>query len=127
MAIAWWRNVAVELLLLRQWRNGSLAVAVHHPRQQHGGLCPQAQCDNATKPIYFLPFVAESINKQIEEAILRADRMGVKVISLPALNKIGESTAATAECRRWRSGAGSRCWVLGSGAGLRCWVLGQRR
>ncbi|KAL2548416.1 hypothetical protein Fot_09946 [Forsythia ovata] len=36
---------------------------------------------------YSLPFAAEGINKQIEEAILRADRMGVKVISLAALNK----------------------------------------
>ncbi|KAK6127014.1 hypothetical protein DH2020_039242 [Rehmannia glutinosa] len=37
--------------------------------------------------IYFLPFAAEGINKQIEEAILRANRLGVKVISLAALNK----------------------------------------
>ncbi|KAI4335487.1 hypothetical protein L6164_014127 [Bauhinia variegata] len=36
---------------------------------------------------YFLPFAAEGINKQIELAILRADRIGVKVISLAALNK----------------------------------------
>ncbi|GKV22300.1 hypothetical protein SLEP1_g32182 [Rubroshorea leprosula] len=36
---------------------------------------------------YFLPFATEGINKQIEEAILRADRLGVKVISLAALNK----------------------------------------
>ncbi|WCJ30188.1 Very-long-chain aldehyde decarbonylase GL1-1 [Euphorbia peplus] len=36
---------------------------------------------------YFLPFAQEGINKQIEEAILRADRDGVKVISLAALNK----------------------------------------
>ncbi|MCE0481717.1 Very-long-chain aldehyde decarbonylase cer3 [Datura stramonium] len=36
---------------------------------------------------YFLPFAAEGINKQIEEAILRADKLGVKVISLAALNK----------------------------------------
>nr|XP_027121909.1 protein ECERIFERUM 3-like isoform X1 [Coffea arabica]XP_027125226.1 protein ECERIFERUM 3-like isoform X1 [Coffea arabica] len=36
---------------------------------------------------YFLPFAADGINKQIEEAILRADRLGVKVISLAALNK----------------------------------------
>ncbi|KAL9151049.1 hypothetical protein ABFS82_11G028400 [Erythranthe guttata] len=36
---------------------------------------------------YFLPFAAEGINKHIEEAILRADRLGVKVISLAALNK----------------------------------------
>ncbi|KAK4344448.1 hypothetical protein RND71_037542 [Anisodus tanguticus] len=36
---------------------------------------------------YFLPFAAEGINKQIEQAILRADRLGVKVISLAALNK----------------------------------------
>ncbi|KAH6818553.1 Fatty acid hydroxylase superfamily [Perilla frutescens var. frutescens] len=36
---------------------------------------------------YFLPFAAEGINKQIEAAILRADRLGVKVISLAALNK----------------------------------------
>ncbi|XP_057420433.1 very-long-chain aldehyde decarbonylase CER3 isoform X2 [Lotus japonicus] len=36
---------------------------------------------------YFLPFAAEGINNQIEQAILRADRIGVKVISLAALNK----------------------------------------
>ncbi|KAI9125938.1 hypothetical protein K1719_003356 [Acacia pycnantha] len=36
---------------------------------------------------YFLPFAAKGINKHIEEAILRADRIGVKVISLAALNK----------------------------------------
>ncbi|XP_009798188.1 very-long-chain aldehyde decarbonylase CER3-like [Nicotiana sylvestris] len=36
---------------------------------------------------YFLPFAAQGINKQIEQAILRADRLGVKVISLAALNK----------------------------------------
>ncbi|KAL8129714.1 hypothetical protein V2J09_018869 [Rumex salicifolius] len=36
---------------------------------------------------YFLPFAARGINKQIEQAILRADRMGVKVLSLAALNK----------------------------------------
>lgn len=37
---------------------------------------------------YFLPFAAKGINRQIEEAILRADRLGVKVISLAALNKV---------------------------------------
>ncbi|XP_011012180.1 PREDICTED: protein ECERIFERUM 3-like [Populus euphratica] len=36
---------------------------------------------------YFLPFAKEGINKHIEEAILRANRLGVKVISLAALNK----------------------------------------
>lgn len=36
---------------------------------------------------YFLPFAAEGINKQIEKAILMADKIGVKVISLAALNK----------------------------------------
>ncbi|KAF8392960.1 hypothetical protein HHK36_021200 [Tetracentron sinense] len=36
---------------------------------------------------YFLPFAREGINNHIEEAILRADRLGVKVISLAALNK----------------------------------------
>lgn len=36
---------------------------------------------------YFLPFAAKGINLQIEEAILRANRLGVKVISLAALNK----------------------------------------
>ncbi|EXB94909.1 Protein WAX2 [Morus notabilis] len=36
---------------------------------------------------YFLPFATAGINKQIEDAILRADRLGVKVISLAALNK----------------------------------------
>ncbi|ONK81933.1 uncharacterized protein A4U43_C01F34410 [Asparagus officinalis] len=36
---------------------------------------------------YFLPFCTEGINKQIEMSILRANKMGVKVISLAALNK----------------------------------------
>ncbi|KAG4932486.1 hypothetical protein JHK87_046488 [Glycine soja] len=36
---------------------------------------------------YFLPFATEGINNQIEQAILRADKIGVKVISLAALNK----------------------------------------
>ncbi|KAL8208681.1 hypothetical protein R6Q57_008093 [Mikania cordata] len=36
---------------------------------------------------YFLPFASKGINKHIEDAILRADRLGVKVISLAALNK----------------------------------------
>ncbi|XP_058211162.1 very-long-chain aldehyde decarbonylase CER3 [Rhododendron vialii] len=36
---------------------------------------------------YFLPFATQGINKHIEEAILRADRLGVKVLSLAALNK----------------------------------------
>ncbi|XVE63445.1 hypothetical protein DITRI_Ditri07aG0021400 [Diplodiscus trichospermus] len=36
---------------------------------------------------YFLPFATEGINNHIEEGILRADRIGVKVISLAALNK----------------------------------------
>jgi hypothetical protein len=37
---------------------------------------------------YFLPFAKDGINKQIELAILRADKMGVKVLSLAALNKV---------------------------------------
>ncbi|KAF8691264.1 hypothetical protein HU200_040388 [Digitaria exilis] len=36
---------------------------------------------------YFLPAAKKGINQQIELAILRADRMGVKVLSLAALNK----------------------------------------
>ncbi|KAF5956683.1 hypothetical protein HYC85_003908 [Camellia sinensis] len=36
---------------------------------------------------YFLPFAKEGINNHIEEAILRADKLGVKVLSLAALNK----------------------------------------
>ncbi|KAJ4833129.1 Very-long-chain aldehyde decarbonylase cer3 [Turnera subulata] len=36
---------------------------------------------------YFLPFAKEGINHHIEDAILRADQLGVKVISLAALNK----------------------------------------
>ncbi|CAN1329587.1 Very-long-chain aldehyde decarbonylase CER3 [Linum perenne] len=36
---------------------------------------------------YFLPFAKEGINKRIDEAILSADRLGVKVLSLAALNK----------------------------------------
>ncbi|XP_072985018.1 very-long-chain aldehyde decarbonylase GL1-1-like [Typha latifolia] len=36
---------------------------------------------------YFLPFAKDGINNQIELAILRADKMGVKVLSLAALNK----------------------------------------
>ncbi|KAF9617351.1 hypothetical protein IFM89_036223 [Coptis chinensis] len=36
---------------------------------------------------YFLPFAKNGINYHIEDAILSADRLGVKVISLAALNK----------------------------------------
>ncbi|KAH7545679.1 hypothetical protein FEM48_Zijuj01G0119400 [Ziziphus jujuba var. spinosa] len=36
---------------------------------------------------YFLPFATDGINMHIENAILRADKMGVKVLSLAALNK----------------------------------------
>uniref|UniRef100_A0A1J3JD27 Protein ECERIFERUM 3 n=1 Tax=Noccaea caerulescens TaxID=107243 RepID=A0A1J3JD27_NOCCA len=36
---------------------------------------------------YFLPFATQGINNHIENAILRADKIGVKVISLAALNK----------------------------------------
>jgi hypothetical protein len=35
-----------------------------------------------------LPFATEGINKHIEQAILTADKIGVKVISLAALNKV---------------------------------------
>uniref|UniRef100_A0A453KWB9 aldehyde oxygenase (deformylating) n=1 Tax=Aegilops tauschii subsp. strangulata TaxID=200361 RepID=A0A453KWB9_AEGTS len=40
---------------------------------------------------YFLPFAKDGINDQIELAILRAERMGVKVVSLAALNKVYSS------------------------------------
>ncbi|CAN8253124.1 unnamed protein product [Cochlearia groenlandica] len=36
---------------------------------------------------YFLPFAKQGINNHIENAILTADKIGVKVISLAALNK----------------------------------------
>ncbi|KAJ3679208.1 hypothetical protein LUZ60_017219 [Juncus effusus] len=36
---------------------------------------------------YFLPFAKDEINRQIELGILRADKIGVKVLSLAALNK----------------------------------------
>ncbi|CAN6449649.1 unnamed protein product [Victoria cruziana] len=36
---------------------------------------------------YFLPFAKDGINRHIEQAILHADKIGVKVISLAALNK----------------------------------------
>ncbi|KAI4969762.1 hypothetical protein ZWY2020_000676 [Hordeum vulgare] len=36
---------------------------------------------------YFIPPMKDGINRQIELAILRADKMGVKVLSLAALNK----------------------------------------
>ncbi|CAK9223339.1 unnamed protein product [Sphagnum troendelagicum] len=39
---------------------------------------------------YFLPFGKESINNLIEQAILNADKMGVKVLALGALNKMEE-------------------------------------
>ncbi|GJY72965.1 eceriferum 3-like protein [Tanacetum coccineum] len=37
--------------------------------------------------MYFLPFAKDGINNKIEEAILMADKIGVKVLSLAALNK----------------------------------------
>ncbi|KAF6162814.1 hypothetical protein GIB67_029083 [Kingdonia uniflora] len=36
---------------------------------------------------YFISYARDGINKHIEETILRADRLGIKVISLAALNK----------------------------------------
>lgn len=36
---------------------------------------------------YFLPFATNGINAQIEHAILKADKMGIRVLSLAALNK----------------------------------------
>ncbi|KAG6537985.1 very-long-chain aldehyde decarbonylase GL1-3-like isoform X2 [Zingiber officinale] len=36
---------------------------------------------------YFLPFASQGINEQIEMAILRADKLGIRVLSLAALNK----------------------------------------
>lgn len=41
---------------------------------------------------YFLPFASDGINNLIEAAILRADKLGVKVISLAALNKVFTSS-----------------------------------
>ena len=41
---------------------------------------------------YFLPFAKQGINNLIEDAILRADKLGVKVISLAALNKVVSET-----------------------------------
>jgi hypothetical protein len=41
---------------------------------------------------YFIPPMKEGINHQIELAILRADKMGVKVLSLAALNKVSNVT-----------------------------------
>uniref|UniRef100_M4CRF8 Fatty acid hydroxylase domain-containing protein n=1 Tax=Brassica campestris TaxID=3711 RepID=M4CRF8_BRACM len=41
----------------------------------------------ASMPYYFLPFAKQGINNHIEAAILRADKLGVRVISLAALNK----------------------------------------
>jgi hypothetical protein len=37
---------------------------------------------------YFIPAAKKGINHQIELAIVRADRIGVKVLSLAALNKV---------------------------------------
>lgn len=48
-----------------------------------------------------MPFAAEGINKLIEESILRADRIGVKVISLAALNKVSRLFPLT--FLRWNS------------------------
>ncbi len=40
---------------------------------------------------YFIPSAKKGINEMIELAILRADKMGVKVLSLAALNKVSNS------------------------------------
>jgi len=37
---------------------------------------------------YFLPSAKDGINDQIELAILKADKVGIKVLSLAALNKV---------------------------------------
>ncbi|KAJ0025360.1 hypothetical protein Pint_07000 [Pistacia integerrima] len=51
---------------------------------------------------YFLPFAIEGINNLIEQAILRADRLGIKVISLAALNKMLEEAFLTGATSRLR-------------------------
>lgn len=50
---------------------------------------------------YFLPFAREGINKHIEDAILRADKLGVKVISLAALNKVGAAVCLYFFCKKF--------------------------
>jgi hypothetical protein len=61
-------------------------------------VCKRAQlikslsCCVFGKLQYFLPFYKDNINKHIEKAILNADTLGVKVISLAALNKVNSSS-----------------------------------
>ncbi|XP_022730208.1 protein ECERIFERUM 3-like isoform X2 [Durio zibethinus] len=78
---------------------------------------------------YFLPFATEGINKRIEEGILRADRMGVKVISLAALNKMLTLSAerfqkiqkeAPADCQnylvqvtKYHAAQNCKTWIVG--------------
>ena len=51
--------------------------------------------DGFSRVQYFVPFAKDGINRQIELAINRADKMGVKVLSLAALNKVGLSSLSS--------------------------------
>ncbi|GAB2291510.1 Very-long-chain aldehyde decarbonylase cer3 [Dionaea muscipula] len=77
-----WPATLLVTMMMWAWAK-PFTVSFYHLRGMlhHTWVVPRAGYQ------YFLPFATKGINKQIEMAILKADRLGVKVLSLAALNK----------------------------------------
>ncbi|XP_006836672.2 protein ECERIFERUM 3 [Amborella trichopoda] len=78
-----WSIAFLFMLGLSSFRGNTMIISSYHLRkkmQQTWGVTRYGFQ-------YFLPFCKDEINNTIEEAILSADKAGVKVLSLAALNK----------------------------------------
>lgn len=77
-----WPLVFVVMFAMWAWAN-TFTVSFYNLRNKlhHTWVVPRFGFQ------YFLPFATKGINEQIEQAILKADKMGIKVLSLAALNK----------------------------------------
>lgn len=77
-----WPGTFVVMLMMWAWAK-TFTVSYYYLRGKlhHSWVVPRFGFQ------YFLPFATKGINKQIEQAILKADKVGVKVLSLAALNK----------------------------------------
>lgn len=77
-----WPGTFVVMFMMWGWAKTFIVSFYNvHGRLHHTWVVPRFGFQ------YFLPFATKGINKQIEQAILKADQMGIKVLSLAALNK----------------------------------------
>ncbi|KAL6661571.1 hypothetical protein ACP70R_000955 [Stipagrostis hirtigluma subsp. patula] len=82
LSVLYWPLALVAMFMLWAWANTFVYSHLRlRGRLLHTWVVPRYGFQ------YFLPFAHDGINRQIETAILKADEMGVKVISLAALNK----------------------------------------